>query len=346
MSIVPLLPALFANRLFADRTSHSRGSAPLLPILWTQFSSELLSVAHSTVFPRFHPKTHPHVGTLIRRHMCSTFVLHSYYFCFLLLWMRNTCGDSLQPKKTFVAIAWDERVLSHKVRSFVWFTIPLETGSVVHHRQCQIYLKVMTARMVIQILFPLFLSNVTFDKKTHHNIHCMDYPVPVQRPAENSQVVSICADFCRVVCTILIIERKTAFWLLNILWGMDLPLGIVPNPPIRINGIHWYGAHMTPIGRHEPIRARCHRILICGVLVHVTVTTGQRVRRVIIRTHHEREIVSSMLLGICLRSCESVQHCLRHTLTTSVGRGKSCERHFIVKSPIFFRSWRRDRVKA
>jgi hypothetical protein len=92
-----LFPALFANRLFADRTSHSRGSAPLLPILCTQFSSELLSVAHSTVFPRFHPRTHPHVGTLIRRHTCSTFVLHSY-FCFLLLWMRNTCGDSLQTK--------------------------------------------------------------------------------------------------------------------------------------------------------------------------------------------------------------------------------------------------------
>jgi hypothetical protein len=107
-------------------------------------------------------------------------------------------------KKTFVAIAWDERVLSHKVRSFVWFTIPLETNSVVHYRQRQIYLKVVTARMVIQISFPLFLSNVTFDKKTHHNIRCVDYPV--QRPAENSQVVSIRADCRGVVCTIPIIS--------------------------------------------------------------------------------------------------------------------------------------------
>jgi hypothetical protein len=55
---------------------------------------------------------------------------------------------------------------------------------------------------------------------------------------------------------------------------------------------------MTPIGRHEPIRDRRHRILICGVLVHVTVTTGRRVRRVIIRTHRERKIVLSMLLGV------------------------------------------------
>jgi hypothetical protein len=203
MFIVPLFPALFANRLLADRTSHTRGSAPLLPILCTQFSSELLSVTHPAITPRYHPKTHPHVGTLIRRHTCSAFVLHSY-FCFLRQWMRNTCGDSLQTKKTFVAIAWDKRVLSHKVRSFVWFTIPLETNSVVHYRQCQIYLKVVTARMVIQISFPLFWSHVTFDKKTHHNIRCVDYPV--QCPEENSQVVSICADCRRVVCTIPIIS--------------------------------------------------------------------------------------------------------------------------------------------
>jgi hypothetical protein len=163
----------------------------------------LLSVAHSTVFPWRQPKTHPHVGTLICHHTCSAFVLHSY-FCFRRWWMRNTCGDSIQTKKTFVAIAWDKMVLSHKVWSFVWFTIPLETDSIVHYRQCQIYLKVVTARMDIQILFPLFLSNVTFDKKTHHNIRCVDYPV--QRPAENSQVVSICTDCCRVVCTIPIIS--------------------------------------------------------------------------------------------------------------------------------------------
>ena len=102
---------------------------------------------------------------------------------------------------------------------------------------------------------------------------------------------------------------------------------------------------MTPIGRHEPIRARRHRILICGVLVHVTVTTDQHIGCFIIRTHCEREIVSSTLLGMRSRSCESVRYRLRHALATSVGRGKSCERHFLVKLPIFFRSWWRERVK-
>ena len=59
---------------------------------------------------------------------------------------------------------------------------------------------IMTARMAIQIPFPLFLSNFTFDKKTHNNICSMDYPV--HSPSENSQVVSICADGWWVVCTI------------------------------------------------------------------------------------------------------------------------------------------------
>jgi hypothetical protein len=106
MFIVPLFPALFANRLLADWTSHSRCSVCLPPLLCTQFSSELLSVTHPAITPRYHPKTHPHVGALICRHTCFAFgVLHSY-FCFLRRWMRNTCGDSIQTKKTFVAIAW------------------------------------------------------------------------------------------------------------------------------------------------------------------------------------------------------------------------------------------------
>ena len=93
----PLSSTLY-NRLLADQTSHTRGSACLPPIICTQFSSELLSVSHPAITPRYHPKTHPHIGTLICRHTCSAFVLHSY-FCFLRRWMRNTCGDSIKTKK-------------------------------------------------------------------------------------------------------------------------------------------------------------------------------------------------------------------------------------------------------
>jgi hypothetical protein len=70
--------------------------------------------------------------------------------------------------------------------------------------------------------------------------------------------------------------------------------------------------------------------------VHVTVTTGRHVGRFIIRTHRKREIVLSMLLGMRSQSCKSVQYRLRHALATCVGRGKSCEGHFLVKLPIFF----------
>jgi hypothetical protein len=90
MFIIPLFPALFSNRFFADWTFHSRGSAPLLPLLCHQFSSQLFCVAHSTVYSRFQPKAkaHLHVSTLVCLHSHSTFVLHSY-FCLLLWTMGN-----------------------------------------------------------------------------------------------------------------------------------------------------------------------------------------------------------------------------------------------------------------
>ena len=49
MFIVPLFPALITNRFLADWTSHSRGSAPLLPLLCHRFSSQLFSVSHATI---------------------------------------------------------------------------------------------------------------------------------------------------------------------------------------------------------------------------------------------------------------------------------------------------------
>ena len=118
MFIVPFFPALFANRLLADRTSHMRGSACLPPILCTQFSSELLSVTHPAITPQYHPKTHPHVGTPICRHTCYAFVLRTVTFAFFV-------GECAIPvvipfkQKTFVAIAWAEMILSHKVQSLV-----------------------------------------------------------------------------------------------------------------------------------------------------------------------------------------------------------------------------------
>ncbi len=95
------------------------------------------------------------------------------------------------------------KISLHEVWPFGWFTIPLKTDSEVHYRQCQINLEVVMARLDIQKLFPLFLANVTLDKKTHNNIRCVDHPV--QCSAESCQVVSICADCSQVVRTIPII---------------------------------------------------------------------------------------------------------------------------------------------
>jgi hypothetical protein len=117
MFIVPLFPALFANRFLADWTSHSRGSAPLLPLLCHQFSSHLFSVAHSTVYSRFQTKTHPHVGTLVCLHLRSTFVFHSY-FCLLSWTMGNAVCMALHAKEAFLAITRLESTCLHIARSF------------------------------------------------------------------------------------------------------------------------------------------------------------------------------------------------------------------------------------
>ncbi len=104
MFIVPLFPALFANRLHADQTYHLRGSLCLLSPLWTHFSSELLSVAvaYSTVSRCYQSKIHPHIGTLVRRHLRSAFVLYSNLW---LLWcsMCDSSSQAILAKETFVA---------------------------------------------------------------------------------------------------------------------------------------------------------------------------------------------------------------------------------------------------
>jgi hypothetical protein len=125
MFIVPLFPALFAYWLFVYSTPHCRCYACLLPLLCTQFSSELLSVTHPAIYPRLHPKTHPHVGTFICHHTCSAFVPHSY-FCFLCWWMHNTCGDSIQTKKHLLQ--------SHETKWFCRIKFGLSSDSPSHWR--------------------------------------------------------------------------------------------------------------------------------------------------------------------------------------------------------------------
>ena len=126
MLIVPLFPALFANRLHADRTSHLRGSACLLPLICTQFSSELLFVAHFTVSRCYQSKIHPHIGTLVSRHSCSAFVLHSnrcLHWCSMCdssTRKRNICSIHKVSKIFLACEAW----------SSLRFPIPVKTDAV------------------------------------------------------------------------------------------------------------------------------------------------------------------------------------------------------------------------
>jgi hypothetical protein len=127
MFIVPLFPALFANRLHADQTYHLRGSLCLLSPLWIQeFSSELLSVAvaYSTVSRCYQSKIHPHIGTLVRRHLRSAFVLYSNLW---LLWcsMCDSSSQAILAKETFVAFTryqffWHDAWSSLLIARSIW----------------------------------------------------------------------------------------------------------------------------------------------------------------------------------------------------------------------------------
>jgi hypothetical protein len=126
MLIVRLFPALFANGFPADWTSHSRGSAPLLSLLCTQSSRELLSLAHPTVFPQFQSKFHLHVSTLLRLHSCSTFEYHLNHMFFWLV--INSICNLFQTEITLLAVSGHDRFLPHPAR-LIQFSVPIPFDS-------------------------------------------------------------------------------------------------------------------------------------------------------------------------------------------------------------------------
>jgi hypothetical protein len=91
--------------------------------------------------------------------------------------VSNASGDTIQTKEAFATVAGYKCHLPQKVWSRCGLPIPLKTNAKVHDGKCKIDLKIMTSQMGIQIPFPLFLTNVTFDKEAHHNIHRMDHPI-------------------------------------------------------------------------------------------------------------------------------------------------------------------------
>ncbi len=196
MFIVPLFPALIANRFLADWTSHSRGSKCLLSLLCTQFSSELLSVTHSTVSRCFQPKIHPHAGTLVCLHSRSAFVLHSY-FCLLLWTMGNTVRMALQTEEAFLTITRLERTSLHVARSLFWYSIPVKADTVVEKRYPKINLEIMSALIFVPVFLPFWLSNTLLSKKCHNSVLSMNNPI--QCPAKNPNVPPVSADACWVI---------------------------------------------------------------------------------------------------------------------------------------------------
>ena len=99
MSIIPILPALFANRFLADRASQSRCPAPLYFLLSLQFSSYLFSVTHPTVSSRLESEIYPLACTFSGCYPRYALVLNSNP-CFLWLPVCNPGCQFFHTKET------------------------------------------------------------------------------------------------------------------------------------------------------------------------------------------------------------------------------------------------------
>jgi hypothetical protein len=169
MLIVPLSPALFANRLLADWTSHLRCSECLTPLCSCQLSSDLLSVAHLTITSRRQPKTHPFVGTLLCSHTHPTLVYHINFW--LLSWtMSNTICMTLQAKEAFLAFTRLESTCAHVARSLARYSIPVKADAIVEKRYPKINLKIMATLIFVPLFLPLRLFDTLLSQKCHNSV--------------------------------------------------------------------------------------------------------------------------------------------------------------------------------
>ena len=217
MLIISLFPALFANRFLADWTSHSRGSAPVLSLLCQQFSSQLLSVTHSTILAWFHSQTDSYVGTLVCLHMCSAVIFHDN-FCTFWWPMCDAICQSLHTKETHLAFTRLEGAFLHVARSVTWFSIPVKADAVVEKRYSEINLEIMSPLIFVPVFLPLWLSNTLLRKKYHDTVFSMHNPIHC--PAKNAKVPPVGADTCRVIPAISVIPINTIHWLDVICMGM------------------------------------------------------------------------------------------------------------------------------
>ncbi len=107
-------------------------------------------------------------------------------------------------KETFLTFTWHQGSFWHKARPLLSYSIPLTLNAIIHEVDCQIDLKIMTAKVFVFILLPMFGSHSCFTQGTNNNMWSVNHSV--QCPAEDLDVIAICANCHLVIRTIMVIS--------------------------------------------------------------------------------------------------------------------------------------------
>ncbi len=163
----------------------------LFPFCWCELHGNLFAITHPAITSWCQPKIHLFVGTLLRSHTRSAFVLHSYFH--LHLWMMgNTICMALQAEEAFLTITRLEHTCLNVARSLARYSIPVKADAIVEKRYPKINLEIMATLIFVPVFLPLRLSNTLLSKKCHNSVFSMNNPV--QCPAKDPNVPPVSVD--------------------------------------------------------------------------------------------------------------------------------------------------------
>jgi hypothetical protein len=173
MSIVPRIPAYFANVLLAYWAAQARRSTFPHPLSYRTLLS-LLSKAHFAVLWIL-TNVHTILGAFRCPRPLSAFEL---YNSTLYPSMLNAIRMIIQTKITPLAITRYKCASSHLIRTFI--AHPIQTNTIIQHINAQVNLKVRPSRIFVAIFFPAWLPYFYFCCNTQppQTMYALPYLTP------------------------------------------------------------------------------------------------------------------------------------------------------------------------
>ena len=114
----------------------------------------------------------------------------------------NAAGESVEAKETLLTVTRRECITSHVIRS-LFTSIPVQCQPVVHQINCKINLELPPALILIQVILPLWFSNIVHGTITNNMEEDMNHTV--ESPAEQAEIVAVGTKTCGVVSTVSVV---------------------------------------------------------------------------------------------------------------------------------------------